>query len=153
MQKILFITGTILGNVLPALAQSAAKEENLAKIENFKTHDPYGVSMSIISMGVVFIALIVLFLCFKWSGKLLNRGLKKTAAGAGSHRNATFVQVSNKKTGEKADSEIVAAIGMALFLAEDGMHDIESEELTFLPSEQSWTGRGNNQKQEPWRKF
>lgn len=153
MQKTLFTIGTILGSTLPGLAQTAAREETLAKIENFKTHDPFGISMAVIAMGVVFIALIVLFLCFKWSGKLLNKGHRKQTAGKDSSFISLSIEITNKKTGKSADSEVAAAIGMALFLAEDGMHDIESEELTLLPTEQSWTGRGNNQKQEPRRKF
>lgn len=153
MQKILFTVGTILSTSLPALAQNTVKEETLAKIENFKTHDPFGISMAIIAMGVVFIALIILFLCFKWSGNLLNKGLKKKKTTKTAASDSSPIRVTHKITGKSADSEIIAAIGMALFLAEDGMHDIESDELTLSPTEQAWTGRGNNQKQEPWRKF
>lgn len=153
MQKTLLTIGTILSTALPILAQNTVKEETIAKIENFKSQDPFGISMSIIAMGVVFIALIVLFLCFKWSGKLLNKGLRKQKTAKTATPGRSSIRVTHKTTGESADREIAAAIGMALFLAEDGMHDIESDELTLSPAEQAWTGRGNNQKQEPWRKF
>lgn len=153
MQKTLFTIGTTLGSTLSAFAQTAANEATLEKIENFKTHDPFGISMAIIAMGVVFIALIVLFLCFKWSGKLLNKGVRKKTTAPIATPHGTPKQILNKKTGKSANSEVATAIGMALFLAEDGMHDIESEELTLSPTEQAWTGRGNNLKQEPWRKF
>jgi hypothetical protein len=56
-------------------------------------------------------------------------------------------------TGKPADTEVAAAIGMALFLNEDGMHDHESEELTLVSTQQAWTGCGANHKQHPLRKF
>jgi hypothetical protein len=61
--------------------------------------------------------------------------------------------VDAEKGKEENDEELVAAIGVALFLNEDGMHDSESDVLTLVPEASAWTGAGNNQKRSPLRKF
>lgn len=179
MRRIFCIIAAALA-VLPAVAQGAgtgfslASEETLAKIARFKEHDPFGISMAIIAMGVVFIALIILFLCFKWSGKLLNKKKGKPTSpqpsrrGTGASgvspisksrplekgRGTTVLAPAGEAPGEASDaSEIAAAIAMALFLAEDGMHDSESDTLTLVAAEQAWTGHGANQKQDPVRRW
>jgi Na+-transporting methylmalonyl-CoA/oxaloacetate decarboxylase gamma subunit len=148
------LTGLFLACAGPVLAQDDATAD---KIQKFQEQDPYGVSMSIIAMGVVFCALLILFLCFKWSGKILNKGvrsslgLKKTAAKAAPK--AQGPKVVETATGAPAADEVAAAIGVALFLHADGMHDHESEELTLVSAPAAWTGCGANHKQMPLRKF
>lgn len=132
--------------------------------DNFKEHDPIGWMMAIISMGVVFLALLILFICFKYGYTgLAALGLKIKKSF---HRKQQLEQISSKRaakqnikvtdaaTGEVvADDELAAAIGVALFLHEDGMHDQESNVLTLCAAPSAWTGAGMNHKKSPLRKF
>lgn len=137
---------------MPALANNA---------DRFGEQDPIGWMMAIIAMGVVFVALVILFFCFKylypglaWCGLQLMKSI---------HRKKQYEQITDRRaqlkvtdmaTGEKVnDEELAAAIGVALFMHEDGMHDQESGILTLAPSTSAWTGAGNNQKKSPLRRF
>ena len=154
MKKYLFTLTLLGGAVMTASASNA---------ENFRDHDPYGWIMAIISMSVVFVALLVLFLCFKYvyTGvaycvvsvtKLFHR--KKQYEAINEKRSSRDMTIKNAATGEVVDNdELAAAIGVALFLHEDGMHDAESDVLTLTSTASAWTGAGQNQKKSPNRHF
>ncbi len=153
MKKTIILGGLLSAIFTPALANNA---------DRFGEQDPIGWMMAIISMGVVFVALLILFLSFKylyptlaWCGLQIKKAF---------HRKKQIEQVNdrraqaNKKRQEVKDSiqneeELAAIIAVGLFLNEDGMHDQESGVLTLAPSASSWTGAGNNQKKSPLRKF
>lgn len=136
---------------MPALANNA---------DRFGEQDPIGWMMAIIAMGVVFVALVVLFLCFKylypglaWCGLQIMKGFHRKKQYEQITDRRAQIQVTDKATGAAVnDEELAVAIGMALFLHEDGMHDKESGVLTLIPSASSWTGAGNNHKRSPLRK-
>jgi hypothetical protein len=156
MKKTTIIAAMFAGAAPAVLANNADK---------FAQNDPIGWMMAVISMSVVFSALVILFLCFKYIYPLfamLGLKIKKSA-----HRKKQYEQITdrraqmqrNMKVVEKSsgmvidDEELAAAIGVALFLHEDGMHDQESNILTLTPSNSAWTGAGNNQKRSPIRRF
>lgn len=151
-----FITTTLLmlGVISPAMASNA---------DRFGEQDPIGWMMAVIAMGVVFVALVILFFCFKylypalaWCGLQLMKGIhrKKQYEQITDRRANASIQVTDSATGKAINNEeLAAAIGMALFLHEDGMHDQESGVLTLAPSSSAWTGAGNNHKGSPLRKF
>lgn len=132
--------------------------------ENFAKNDPIGWMMAIIAMSVVFSSLVVLFLCFKYLYPLctyLGLQIKKSF-----HRKKQYEQITDRRKEKKnikvtetetgkevVDEELAAAIGMALFLHEDGMHDQESGILTLVNNNSTWTGAGQNQKRSPLRRF
>ena len=144
----------LVSAVTPALASNA---------ENFSAHDPFGWMMAVISMGVVFSALLILFLCFKYGytgiaaialriKKLFHR--QQQLEIITEKRSKRVVKVADAASGEVvADDELAAAIGVALFLNEDGMHDAESDVLTLADTTSAWTGAGQNQKHSPVRRF
>ena len=152
--KKLIISATLLASSAPVLLASNA--------DNFKQNDPTGWMMAVISMGVVFTALVILFLSFKYLYPTLawwGLSIKKAF-----HRKKQIEQVNdrraeaNRKRQEIKDSlnndeELAAIIAVGLFLNEDGMHDQESGVLTLTPTNSAWTGAGNNQKRQPVRKF
>ena len=156
MKKTTIIASMLVGAAPVALASNA---------DNFAQNDPIGWMMAIISMSVVFTALVVLFLCFKYiyplfalfGLKMMKSAHRKkqfeqiTDRRAQMHRNMKVVEKSSGK--EVDDVALAAAIGVALFLHEDGMHDKESNVLTLAPNKSSWTGAGNNQKRSPIRRF
>lgn len=129
--------------------------------DRFGEQDPIGWMMAVIAMGVVFVALVILFLCFKylypglaWCGLQIMKSFHRKKQYEQITDRRSQIKVTDVATGENVnDEELAAAIGMALFLHEDGMHDQESGVLTLTPTPSAWTGAGNNQKRSPMRKF
>lgn len=152
--KKLTIIATLLASAGMALASNA---------DNFLEKDPIGWKMSLLSMGVVFSALLILFICFKYGytslaavGLAIKKAFhRKTQLEQITERRARKnVKITEAATGKEVDNdELAAAIGMALFLHEDGMHDQESNVLTLVNTPSAWTGAGNNQKRSPMRRF
>lgn len=151
--------------IIAAMMASASPVLLANNAENFAKNDPIGWMMAVISMSVVFCALVILFLCFKylypfctWCGLKIKKSFHRkkqyeqiTDRRAHNQRN---MKITDKSTGNVVDdSELAAAIGVALFLHEDGMHDQESNVLTLTPGNSAWTGPGNNQKRSPIRRF
>lgn len=86
-------------------------------------HDPVGIYVTIISVGTVLIALIVLFFLIAMFGKLMMRAAqKKSAQSKGESAVAECSSVVN--------GEVIAAITLALKLDQDELHDCESEMIT-----------------------
>ncbi len=96
------------------------------KIDGFKKNDEYGFGMAIIAMGVVFFALLLLFISFWIIGsvakKMSKRNMMKTH-GITDHDEA-------KEKLRKDSGEVYAAIAMALHEYQDDAHDIEDTILT-----------------------
>jgi len=152
-------------SIIVALLASPASVLLAGNADNFAQNDPIGWMMAIISMSVVFSALLILFLCFKYIYPVFALfGLKMMKSA---HRKKQFEQITDRRaqmqrnmkviektTGKAVDDvELAAAIGVALFLHEDGMHDREPNVLTLGPNNSAWTGVGNNQKRSPLRRF
>ncbi len=124
-----------------------------------------GWMMAVLSMGVVFVALLVLFLCFKYGytgitsvalriKKLFHRQKQLETLTEKRSKRDQLMKVVDAATGaEVNDDELAAAIGVALFLHADGMHDAESDVLTRVPAASAWTGAGQNPNKSPLRKF
>lgn len=151
--RIVLLLGSILSAAFtPAVASNA---------DRFGEQDPIGWMMAVIAMGVVFVALVILFLCFKylypglaWCGLQIMKSFHRKKQYEQITDRRSQIKVTDVATGENVnDEELAAAIGMALFLHEDGMHDQESGVLTLTSMPSAWTGAGNNQKRSPMRKF
>lgn len=100
--------------------------DNESKSMSMKKTDPYGTILTITAMSVVFLALLVLCLIFKFTGHLSIKNLNKRSYKAMSSKGKTAPKVS------KTTSETYAAIGMALHLynEENQTHDDESLIIT-----------------------
>lgn len=109
----------------------------ISKQEKLKRDDPYGIGLAIISMSVVFCALIIIYLMLKLFGygskKLAAKNNKKSepvAAAAAAAETKAAADEDGQLTGEEA-----AAIATALHLHFNSMHDEESEIITIdMPS-------------------
>lgn len=152
MKKIIILGGFLFAAVTPALANNA---------DRFGEQDPFGWMMAIISMGVVFCALLVLFLSFKylyptltWCGLQIKKAFhrKKQIEQVNDRRAQASKAHQEAKDSISNEEELAAIIAVGLFLNEDGMHDQESGVLTLAPSTSAWTGAGNNHKRSPLRK-
>ncbi|MDR0349889.1 MAG: OadG family protein [Tannerella sp.] len=93
------------------------------KIDNFKINDSWGLGMTITAMGVVFIGLILLYLCFKMVGKAAISASQRRAAKASG---GALEDIS----AEPVSGEVYAAIFTALYEATEDVHDIENTVLT-----------------------
>ncbi|MDR0750949.1 MAG: lamin tail domain-containing protein [Tannerellaceae bacterium] len=92
------------------------------KMDNFKQNDAIGIGMTLTAMAVVFLGLILLFLCFKGVGKAAISASKRRAEKASGE--------TSGKSGGDVSGEILAAISMALYELDEDVHDIENTVLT-----------------------
>ena len=115
------------GHLAKALARVTPSSNNFVEGENpkliaLKENDPWGIMMTITAMFVVFIALFLLYIAFKFTGNFA-KGLTKRKA----------IQ-SGKQLAEVGDNElsgeVLAAISAAIFEMDQDVHDIESTILT-----------------------
>ncbi|MCR4965003.1 MAG: OadG family protein [Bacteroidales bacterium] len=113
----------------------------VSKQERLKRDDPYGIGLAIISMSVVFTALILIFFMLKLFGygskKIAQRNAAKNAPAATAMASAAKSGENANKEGEpeQLTGEEAAAIAMALHLHFNSMHDEESEVITIsMPS-------------------
>lgn len=97
--------------------------ENILK---FKTHDPDGIVLTLMAMGIVFSALILLSLCFYFFGKLNEHAAKRNKAKAHKGDSVTPEEIISV---EEDSGEEIAAITMALYQHLNA-HDIEDTILT-----------------------
>jgi len=162
MKKVYFV-----GGLLVSMANSVLAADKLPLTDSssrFEAHDPIGWIMAVLSMGVVFVALLILFLCFKYGytgiaalalriKKLFHRQKQLETITEKRSKRDREMKVTDASGAEVNDDELAAAIGVALFLHADGMHDAESDVLTLMPSNSAWTGAGQNQKKSPTRRF
>ena len=125
-----------------------AKKNN--KIAEFKEKDPYGIAMAIMAMGVVFGCLLLLYIFFKFFGKLFAR---KTDAVAPLASPATGKQSDNDAeakvaamlavadaTGGTGDEYLDIAL-IALALQAELAHDEESGVITITPTLSPWADK------------
>jgi len=87
----------------------------------FGATDPHGIAMTMIAMGVVLAALILMYVTFKYVAKLYGMEFKKKA-------------VEPQRTGVQSEGEISgevnAAIALALHLYRTQLHDNEDPVIT-----------------------
>lgn len=91
--------------------------------EEFGRMDPYGWIMAVIAMSVVFAALILLYITFKYVSRLYNLDLKK--------------RFRKERPGEpvpeeieEVSGEVHAAIALALHMYRSQLHDMEDTVIT-----------------------
>lgn len=115
----------------------------ISKQEKLKKDDPYGIGLAIISMTVVFTALILIYFMLKIFGKVAQRAATKKeqpanfvskVASSSQPKDletiaAIAMAIEQSLQGDASEEEI-AAIAMALYLHLDSIHDEESEIVT-----------------------
>ncbi|MDO4771459.1 OadG family transporter subunit [Porphyromonas sp.] len=91
--------------------------------EYFKMHDEIGLVATLISMLVVFTALIVAYIIFKSIGKAAVNMVKKKSVSAGATQEEATASID-------IPGDVYAAIGMALYEHTNSFHDEESTVIT-----------------------
>ena len=110
--------------------------ESNPKMDKFEQLDPVGIGMAISAMSVVFLGLILLYICFKLIGKAAIKLRKRNAMIA--HNITDKQEAKEKKLGE-APGEVIAAISMALHEAQGADHDVEETILTISRVKRSYS--------------
>ncbi len=116
-------------------------------IEAFHDKDPHGYWIALLAMSVVFIALAILYICFKLFGIISMRGAGKNEEAA-STAPVAHAAAATAGTGD-LDGEKMAAICFALYQHLNA-HDQESGILTLTPRDGSaWSGKSGLMRELP----
>ena len=113
-------------------------ESVLAKSAAMAERDPHGAIITLVSVSVVFVALIVLYFAYTFIGKLSSGEVKlrmpkkkeasKPAKGGPTPEEAAAIALA---LDQEMNGEVYAAIGMALHqYMNDTVHDMESYIIT-----------------------
>lgn len=139
------------GSVTPGIENYV--QANESKVTKIKREDPYGIGITVLSMGIVFFCLALLYVFFRVLGLFMahKQALKK-AGKIQPIKAAVKTGEKIAETGHKTkvilkdglqtggiDKEIyIAVIAMALKQYEDDVHDIESNIITIKPHQTNW---------------
>ena len=136
-------------------ASSNETGAKISKQEKLKRDDPYGIGMAIISMAVVFSALIMIYIMLKIFNYVSRRSTQKSKAQEeAASAKVAAVKAATDEEVEAANAEEIAAIGVALHLHFGSMHDEESEVITInMPSKHysPWAQKELTMKKNPRR--
>lgn len=110
-------------------------QAKISKQDKLKRDDPYGIGMALISMAVVFTALIMIYIMLKIFNYVTRRSTQKSKAQASATPAAAMTSTKGNAEDDTVDGPTCAAIGVALHLHFNSMHDEESEVITInMPS-------------------
>ena len=115
------------GNLVTKLTRVTPSSNNFVEGENpkivaLKENDPWGGMMTVTAMFVVFMALLILFIAFKFTGKTAKWLTKRKAIESGK----TVAEYED----HELSGEVLAAISAAIHEMNEDMHDVESTILT-----------------------
>ena len=126
-----------------AAQSTTPRSANITNMEETKSQkmariDPTGIIMAFTAMSVVFSALIILYLIFKFIGKLSIKSSKKKTATSNA---SEAVKAAAAAATEEVGGETYAAIAMALhlFLEENEAHDEESFVVTLHHTDRTYS--------------
>lgn len=109
-------------------------ENVVRKSADMAVKDPHGVTITLVSVAVVFLALVVLYFAYAMIGKAVNgkfslkKPAKKMKSGVPSEEEAAAIAMA---LDQELNGETYAAIGMALHqYFNDTVHDSESYIIT-----------------------
>ncbi|MDD4847175.1 MAG: OadG family protein [Bacteroidales bacterium] len=117
------------------------------KAEAIQSHDPFGIGLTIIAMGVVFLTLLMLSIIFITYGKTLVSLQNKRAKRHVEKKNESSNTTTIVKKVEDISGEEYAAITAAIYLYNDELHDQENTVLTIQHVSRRyspWSAKGLN---------
>lgn len=117
-------SGTYTGQLLERVTPSSNNEilEENPKVADLRENDKFGGMITLTAMLVVFTALILLYLAFKFTGNVAKNVSHKRVAHSG--------KLSAVRSEAQLSGEILAAISAAIVELKEDQHDIESTILT-----------------------
>ena len=102
--------------------------------EKIKESDPVGIGLTAVAVSVVFLALVCIALLISGSGKLISKAEEKNKEKGKKER-----AIKPVSDGSSHDEEIYAAIGAAIYLYNEELHDEEDTVITIQKVEREWT--------------
>ncbi len=113
----------------------------LSKPQILKKTDPHGIGISVLSMGIVFSCLALLFIFFWIFGAYMQRKQRMAAAVAPTSHdgNHTLESQADSGTGQETDQAVyMAVISLALRSYLEDKHDNDSGIITIKPKTTRW---------------
>ncbi|MBR4775672.1 MAG: OadG family protein [Bacteroidales bacterium] len=111
-----------------------------AGAERMAVQDPNGWTLTLISVCVVFAALIILYFVYKFSGDIFSGKFKRKKKADGEVAAAIALALDME-----ADGDTYAAIGTALHLYySESVHDVEPGIVTIRRKDSGWTNKALN---------
>lgn len=147
---------------VPSPKSVNGRHNQKSKAQIVKENDPHGYTLTIVSISVVFLALLILFAIYNFSGKIFSgqiklrnpfkrepKALKAAALPAGGREDEIAAAIAMALQAE-CSGEVEAAIALALhrFLSES-MHDAEPFVITLKPRSSAWNDKSNNFRKQP----
>ena len=102
--------------------------------EKIKESDPIGIGLTAVAVAVVFLALVCIALLISGSGKLIAKTEEK-----GKEKGKKERSIKPVADGSSREEEIYAAIGAAIYLYNEELHDEEDAVITIQKVEREWT--------------
>lgn len=135
-------------NVTPHISNYVAVSES--KVAQIKRDDPHGFGITLLSMGIVFICLALLFIFFSIFGRYMHGHQKDKAHAEKQERKLrhammeederAFPKVVQRKSSTDEDNDVyIAVIAMAMKEYLDDIHDTESGIITIKSKHSNWT--------------
>lgn len=125
--------------ITPARANPSDETDN---IEAFKKNDGNGIKLTLIAMGIVFSALLLLSICFMVFGSIFKASDKKQSQAKANADDAKTHAAPVAATAGDDDEGAIVAICMAMY-QHFNAHDEESGILTFnRETHTDWTNKG-----------
>lgn len=118
--------------MIAVLLQTPVQQTGRNAAKAFGEMDPYGVMMTFIAMGVVFTALILLYLTFKYVSRLYSIDIK-------SRMKRNKAEKKDDIAPEDIPADINVAIAMALHLYMSELHDKENTKITIKNMAKSYS--------------
>lgn len=116
--------------VTPWIANNVEQSES--KVAKVKRTDPYGIGITVLSMGIVFFCLTLLYIFFALFGKFMRRQEEKKLSVQPQPATVTTSSADIDR------ETYMAVIAMALKQYQDDVHDVESGIITIKPKHTEW---------------
>lgn len=119
------------GDVTPGINNTVTQGES--KVAKVKRTDPHGIGITVLSMGIVFFCLALLYVFFAIFGTFMQRreSAQKVAT-------APAQPMEAEQGNDGGDDVYMAVIAMALKQYRDDIHDAESGVITIRPKQTEW---------------
>ena len=107
--------------------------------------DPHGWTLTLISVTVVFVALIVLYFVYNFSGNIFSGKFKRAPKSKKGTPDAEVAAAIALALDMECDGDTYAAIAAAVHLyLHDTVHDIEPGIVTIVRKESGWNNKALN---------
>ena len=110
--------------------------------------DPHGFTLTIISVGVVFSALLILYFVYSLSGKIFSGEIKRVIPGRSDSAEVAAAIALALDMEENGDEFAAISAAVHMYLS-DTVHDIEPGIVTIVSKPSQWNNKTLNFRQLP----